>query len=292
MKQGRKETITTRIISTTFTVVALAVFKPFGLDAWQWQAYVHLVALGVIGVFICMITDTILKYVVKMPRSFKKGVEYIIRRNLWFQLINTPLVALGICLYRHFVLSDRVASNQFSLVNFLETLVIIAFCSFTIGLYWRFKFRSKYLAMELEETRLLNEELKKLSTSEIEKPGENPRPQDLTLTGTTNESVSLQIPHLLYIEAVGNYVKITHLLDDQVRTDMLRATMKQMEETLQGYPMIVRCHRAFLVNLGQVDQIISHSGTTQLLIKHCHESIPVSRSNMSQVRAAINNRQG
>ena len=292
MNQGRKETITSRIISTTFIVVALAVFKPFGLDAWQWQAYVHLVALGVIGVFICMITDTILKYVVKMPRSFKKGVEYIIRRNLWFQLINTPLVALGICLYRHFVLSDRVASNQFSLVNFLETLVIIAFCSFTIGLYWRFKFRSKYLAMELEETRLLNEELKKLSTSEIEKPGENPRPQDLTLTGTTNESVSLQIPHLLYIEAVGNYVKVTHLLDDQVRTDMLRATMKQMEETLQGYPMIVRCHRAFLVNLGQVEQIISHSGSTQLLIKHCNESIPVSRSNMSQVRAAINNRQG
>ena len=292
MKQGRKETITTRIISTTFTVVALAVFKPFGLDAWQWQAYVHLVALGVIGVFICMITDTILKYVVKMPRSFKKGVEYIIRRNLWFQLINTPLVALGICLYRHFVLSDRVASNQFSLVNFLETLVIIAFCSFTIGLYWRFKFRSKYLTMELEETRLLNEELKKLSTSEIEKPGENPRPQDLTLTGTTNESVSLQISHLLFIEAVGNYVKVNHLCNDQVRTDMLRATMKQMEETLQGYPMIVRCHRAFLVNLGQVEQIISHSGSTQLLIKHCNESIPVSRSNMSQVRAAINNRQG
>ena len=292
MKQGRIETITTRIISTTFTVVALAVFKPFGLDAWQWQAYVHLVALGVIGVFICMITDTILKYVVKMPRSFKKGVEYIIRRNLWFQLINTPLVALGICLYRHFVLSDRVASNQFSLVNFLETLVIIAFCSFTIGLYWRFKFRSKYLAMELEETRLLNEELKKLSTNEIEKPGENPRPQDLTLTGTTNESVSLQIPHLLYIEAVGNYVKVNHLRDDQVHTDMLRATMKQMEETLQGYSMIVRCHRAFLVNLGQVEQIISHSGSTQLLIKHCNESIPVSRSNMSQVRAAINNRQG
>ena len=278
MKQGRKETITTRIISTTFIVVALAVFKPFGLDAWQWQAYVHLVALGVIGFFICMLTDIILKYVVKMPRSFKKGVEYIIRRNLWFQLINTPLVALGICLYRHFVLSDRIEGNQLSLVNFLETLAIIAFCSFAIGLYWRFKYRSKYLAMELEETRLLNEELKKMQEERVE---------ELTLTGTTNESVTLQISHLLFIEAVGNYVKVSHLRDDQVHTDMLRATMKQMEETLQGYPMIVRCHRAFLVNLGQVEQIVSHSGSTQLLIKHCHESLPVSRSNMSQVRAAI-----
>ena len=278
MKQGRIETITTRIISTTFMVVALAVFKPFGLDAWQWQAYVHLVALGVIGFSICMITDIILKYVIKMPRSFKKGAEYIIRRNLWFQLINTPLVALGICLYRHFVLSNRIEGNQLSLVNFLETLAIIAFCSFAIGLYWRFKYRSKYLAMELEETRLLNEELKKMQEERVE---------ELTLTGTTNESVTLQISHLLFMEAVGNYVKVSHLRDDQVHTDMLRATMKQMEETLQGYPMIVRCHRAFLVNLGQVEQIVSHSGSTQLLIKHCHESLPVSRSNMSQVRAAI-----
>ena len=278
MKQGRIETITTRIISTTFMVVALAVFKPFGLDAWQWQAYVHLVALGVIGFSICMITDIILKYVIKMPRSFKMGAEYIIRRNLWFQFINTPLVALGICLYRHFVLSNRIEGNQLSLVNFLETLAIIAFCSFAIGLYWRFKYRSKYLAMELEETRLLNEELKKMQEERVE---------ELTLTGTTNESVTLQISHLLFIEAVGNYVKVSHLRDDQVHTDMLRATMKQMEETLQGYPMIVRCHRAFLVNLGQVEQIVSHSGSTQLLIKHCHESLPVSRSNMSQVRAAI-----
>ena len=278
MKQGRIETITTRIISTTFMVVALAVFKPFGLDAWQWQAYVHLVALGVIGFSICMITDIILKYVIKMPRSFKKGAEYIIRRNLWFQFINTPLVALGICLYRHFVLSDRIEGNQLSLVNFLETLAIIAFCSFAVGLYWRFKYRSKYLAMELEETRLLNEELKKMQEERVE---------ELTLTGTTNESVTLQISHLLFMEAVGNYVKVSHLRDDQVHTDMLRATMKQMEETLQGYPMIVRCHRAFLVNLGQVEQIVSHSGSTLLLIKHCHESLPVSRSNMSQVRAAI-----
>jgi DNA-binding LytR/AlgR family response regulator len=312
MKQGRLETITTRIISTTFTVVALAVFKPFGLDAWQWQGYVHLMALGVIGFSICMITDMILKYVVHMPRSFKKGVEYIIRRNLCFQLINTPLVALGICLYRHFVLSGRAEGNQFSVVNFLETLVIIAFCSFAIGLYWRFKFRSKYLAMELEETRLLNEELKEMQEklmqnaaavvadakpdkqesekspmNEEEKPSEKPLRQELTLTGTTNESVTLQVSDLLYIEAVGNYVKVCHLRDGQVHTDMLRATMKQMDETLNGYPMIVRCHRAFLVNLAQVEQIVSHSGSTKLLIRHSSESLPVSRSNMAQVKAAI-----
>ena len=66
MKQGRKETITTRIISTTFMVVALAVFKPFGLEAWQWQAYVHLAAFWVIGFSIYMLTDIILKEALKL----------------------------------------------------------------------------------------------------------------------------------------------------------------------------------------------------------------------------------
>ncbi len=121
------------------------------------------------------------------------------------------------------------------------------------------------------------------------KPSKNPRPQELTLTGTTNESVTLQISCLLYIEAVGNYVKVCHLRNGQVRTDMLRATMKQMEETLQGYPMIVRCHRAFIVNLDQVEQIVARQGSMQLIIKHSHDSIPVSRSNVSQIRDAIKN---
>ena len=293
MDKSHKETISIRFISTTFMILAIAIFKPFGLEVGQWQTFLHLLCLFVLGLFSCFITEVILRYIVRMPRSYERGINYIISRNLRFQLINTPLVALFICLYRHFVMSGLVESNRLSLSNYLETLAIIAFLSFAIGLYWRFKFRSKYLAMELEETRLLNEELKKMQEpedplpNEVEKPSEKPLPQELTLTGTTNESVMLQISHLLYIEAVGNYVKVCHLRSDEVRTDMLRATMKQMEETLHDYPMIVRCHRAFLVNLGQVEQIVSHSGSTQLLIKHCHESLPVSRSNMAQVRAAI-----
>ena len=309
MSQGQKDTITTRIISTVFTVLALAVFKPFGLEAWQWMAYVHLLAFGVLGLTACAVTEAILKFIVRKPRSYEQGVDYIIKRNLWFQLINTPLVAILICLYRHFAMSNTVQGNVLSWSNFFETLIIIAFCSFAIGLYWRFKFRSRYLAIELEETRLLNEQLQRLQqeaeqraqaaasavtdtvTGDESQPDASiaPLPQVVTLAGTTSESVSLQISHLLYIEAVGNYVKVYHLHEGQVQTDMLRATSKQMEEDLKAYPVIVRCHRAFLVNLGQVEQIISRSGSMQLLIKHCQESIPVSRSNMAQVKQAICN---
>ena len=247
-------------------IMAIAIFKPFGLEGGQWQSYLHLICLFVLGLFSCFTTEVILRYMLHMPRSCERGINYIISRNLRFQIINTPLVALFICLYRHFMMSHLLKSNQLSLSNYLETLAIIAFLSFAIGLYWRFKFRNKYLTMELEETMLLNEELKKMQEAEhllpdeVEKADEKCLQQELILTGTTNESVTLQISHLLFIESVGNYVKVCHLRKGQVHTDMLRATMKQMGETLKGYPMIVRCHRAFLVNLGQVEQIISGTG--------------------------------
>lgn len=307
MKQGRRETLSVRVISSAFTILALAIFKPFGLETWQWQAWIHLLMLFVLGVICCMVTEAVLKYIVRKPRSTERGVSYIIHRNLWFQFINTPLVALTICLYRHYVLSDRVESNLLSWSNFLETLAIIAFLSFAIGLYWRFKYRSRFLAAELEETRLLNEQLQKMQQSEEKlQQSEKSEKQDaalvedqhqehsplnlagnITLTGNTNETVTLDITQLLYVEAVGNYVKVYYLRDGQVRNDMLRATSKQIEDELQHYAMIVRCHRAFLVNLVQVDQIISKAGSMQLLIKHSHESIPVSRSNMAQVKEAI-----
>ena len=317
MSQGQKDTITTRIVSIVFTVLALAIFKPFGLDAWQWMAWVHLLAMGLMGIISCTVTEGILKYVLKKPRSYDHGVDYIIRRNLLFQLINTPLVSLLICLYRHFAMSAMVPGNVLSWSNFFETLLSIAFCSFAIGLYWRFKFRSRYLAAELEETRLLNEQLQLLQQEETRRSAtqshenqtvaadepshvsipaeENVQdtvapermPSTVVLRGNTSETTTVHIPDLLYIEAVGNYVKIYQLRYGQVHNDMLRATSKQMEEDLSSYPMIVRCHRAFLVNLQQVERIISQAGTMQLLIKHCNESLPVSRSNMAQVKETI-----
>ena len=291
MNQGHKKTISTRFISTAFMVLAIAIFKPFGLEVWQWQAYFHLMALFALGLFSCFLTEVILKYLVAMPRSYDRGVGYIISRNLRFQFINTPLVSLLICLYRHFVMSSMTEGNKLSWGNYLETLLIIAFLSFAIGLYWRFKFRSRYLAAELEEIRQLNEQLKKLQTSsqepQIVEEGSTPQNLQITLEGNTNESITLDISDLLYIEAVGNYVKVCQLQDNQVYTNMLRATMKQMEDALLAYPMIVRCHRAFMVNLSQVEQISSNSRAMQLVMRHSNDAIPVSRSNVSKLKELL-----
>ena len=283
ISKDKRDSLTVRVISAAFVALALAIFKPFGLDAMQWQAYLHLLVIWVIGVGVCIVTDSILTFLFRMPSTTQKGVSYIIHRNLWFQLLNTPLIALAICLYRHFVLSSSVEGNLLSWGNYLETLIIIAFCSFVIGLYWRFRFRSKYLAAELEEVRQLNDQLSKVKEEDSVAEGGT-----VTLAGTTSESITLAVDDLLYIESVGNYVKVCYLnADRKPALQMLRATSKQMEETLKEYPMMVRCHRAFLVNLQQVEKIVSLSGTMQLKMKHTGDTLPVSRSNTAQIKATF-----
>ena len=69
-----------------------------------------------------------------------------------------------------------------------------------------------------------------------------------------------------------------------LRSDILRATSKQMEETQHAYPMIVRSLRAFIVNIGQVEHIVLKSGSMQLVMKYNHDAIPVSRSNTAAIK--------
>ena len=309
MTNGKKEVLKVRIVSVSFFVFSMAIFKPFGLGAWQWKACIHLVALWLLGFLVCLVSEAMVEYLFRMPHTNERGVEYIIRRNLRFQVVNTLLVSLMVCLYRHFMLSSRIEGNRLSWANFLDTLGIVAFSSFAIGIYWRFKFRSRYLKSELEETRQFNEQLQKLHqmaeqraknvetslaadaavvSDEAQQSSAPSQPADeITLSGSTSESVTLSIQNLLYVEAVGNYVKVFQWHDGRQQVDMLRTTSKLVEETLAAYPMIVRCHRAFIVNLCQVDEIISKGGAMQLVIKHCNDALPVSRSNMAGIKEAV-----
>ena len=178
-------------------------------------------------------------------------------------------------------------SRQRQLIFFL--LLTLSLVGIIIVLFALVRHRKKLLVEKEKEMLQLNELLAKLQQTKEEQPktAEKQLSSAIVLTGNTSEIVNLEIAHLLYIEAVGNYVKVYRSCDGKVKIDMLRATLKQVEDDLRTYPTVVRCHRAFLVNLNQVERIESHANSTQLLIKYCNDHLPVSRSNMAQVKAAI-----
>ena len=78
-----------RVISVCIAVLALAAFQPFGLPLFGWMRFVHLLALGVVGVLSCGITEVLIM-LLGYGRSMDKGIKYLVRRNQLFALVNTP----------------------------------------------------------------------------------------------------------------------------------------------------------------------------------------------------------
>lgn len=160
--------------------------------------------------------------------------------------------------------------------------------------------RNLVLARNLREATELNACLKHTgrSVAVAEKRDAAAGSSHLVFAGATKEVLEMEAADFLYAEAEGNYVKITFRpagqdnapasegADKEVRKT-LRITMKQMEQAVEGCPFIVRCHRAFLVNVGRVTDVSGNSQGYRLRLEGCRDEVPVSRAYAKQVRTMI-----
>ena len=111
----------------------------------------------------------------------------------------------------------------------------------------------------------------------------------LTFCGNTKECLSLKSSDFLYAESDGNYIRLNYLLagDGKMSRKLLRLTMKQAEEITATCPDIMRCHRAFLVNVDKVVKVTGNSQGLRLRLEGCTDEVPVSRVYVKQVKTKL-----
>ena len=102
----------------------------------------------------------------------------------------------------------------------------------------------------------------------------------------------MEAGHFLYAEAEGNYIKVNYRSagSGKIVQKLLRLTMKQAEEAMAACPFIIRCHRAFLVNVRQVVKVDGNSQGYRLRLEGCEEEVPVSRAYSKEVKRLIENK--
>ena len=139
------------------------------------------------------------------------------------------------------------------------------------------------LARNLREAQEMN-----LRLSEKHEVEQSPSSQ-LFFSGGMKESLEIDARSFLYAEAEGNYVCLHYLSpkDNRPVSKLLRLTMKQAEAAIASAPFIVRCHRAFLVNLHQVTKLEGNSQGYRLRLEGCVDEVPVSRGYAKEVKALL-----
>ena len=143
--------------------------------------------------------------------------------------------------------------------------------------------RNIRLARNLREATELN-----LRLSQKPEAEETP-PATLVFSGGTKEMLEMDARSFLYAESEGNYVRLHYLSpkDNRPVSKILRLTMKQAEALVASAPFIVRCHRAFLVNLHQVSKVDGNSQGYRLRLEGCAEEVPVSRGYAKEIKERL-----
>lgn len=97
-----------------------------------------------------------------------------------------------------------------------------------------------------------------------------------------NEELGFYPGEFIYAESDGNYVNFYLNRNNQIKKEVIRNSINNIEEQLTGIPYLVRTHRAFIVNL---KKILVKKGNTlgyRLKLSGIDQEIPVSRNNTNR----------
>jgi hypothetical protein len=207
-----------------------------------------------------------------LPMLFKRFFD----KNRWtkgkylvFCVIITLTIGVANSFYNVWVgkmLSYEKRSYPFYLYVNIVTAFMVGIVPSAVG-YFRIK--NHRLHLDLQEKEIQN----RLLTARTQTNGLYDD-KLVALHGHTKESVTLYPHELIYLESSGNYIHIHYLINGKDAQKTIRATLLQMEEQLSDYPFIVRCHRAFMVNI----RMIEKTKGFRILLKASETEIPVSKS--------------
>lgn len=89
------------------------------------------------------------------------------------------------------------------------------------------------------------------------------------------EKIMILTDDILYLTSEDNYVEIFYLSGSSIKSEILRNTLKNIEEQLPENSDLHRCHRSYMVNFRQITKLHGKNRKLLLTLKEGLE-IPVS----------------
>ncbi len=204
---------------------------------------------------------------------FKK---YVLKWKLYYEfftyLVMVLLIGLGNYFLRFIIYQNP---NNKSLQAFSDEIIhaiLVGFLFFGgFVLYNRFLVLTKFQSSESKTAKALT-----------------PIPLSIDLPHE-EEAFIISLDQFLFAKAEGNYVEF-YLKDGQnVRKELKRCTLKNINDQLKGTSHLVKTHRAFFVNTYYVNKVKGNAQGYQLNFEGIDFIVPVSRNQIEAFKRVMNN---
>lgn len=235
-----------------FSVIFLNIFVPFNINRWFSDSaliqFLRLSSFGVVVSLVLLITQFPLRALFKINRFTTKTF------SLWL-LIEILLISLVyIFLYGN------------PLGNFVNDFIFSLKYTF-LGICLPYSFVLVIIHYKNRHPEILPKKEKTVKTLE----------NNLIVFRDENEKIRFSaLPaDVLMLESTDNYVTVFYLFNGKLQRNLLRNTLKNMEETMISNGFI-RCHRSYMVNTQNIAFVQKEGKKMIIRLKHFDKSIPVS----------------
>ena len=259
------------ILVGVFVCVFLYIIRPFEFTEYQSKPIWVCVNFGLVTTVSIIVFELFGQYILKLQKDIPSWTF-----GKWIIDSIFLILFIGVCNYILFGLLTNW--QHFSLMSLFamltDTLIIGIFPIVFFGMVNQIR--------ALKQNQTIAEDIQSTIVPTIKK-------ETTVMLNSHNgsQTLQLQIHDLLYLESMQNYVVVHYLREEKVTKEIIRNTLKEMENQLQDTAM-VRCHRSFVVNSSLIKKVEGNAQGLRLTLRDLpNNQIPVSRKYISTLKTLI-----
>ncbi len=249
-----------------FIYLFLLIFQPFGIDEVIGNKSIYLLGFGIITTLVLLFNYSALPAV--FPKYFDLD-KWKIKNQIVFILLNIAEIALLNYLYDSTVGYGN--PYQHSLFYFVLITVSVGFLPVVLLVFTTELFLSK------KHQRTASEFNSKIQYEKESHKADSNTAIEI-ISESKSENFTINEDDLVFIKSEDNYCKPYYRTNDEIKNQLLRITLKNIEEQLKPFPDFIRIHRSYLVNKKQISRITGNARAYYLHFEGCEETVPISRS--------------
>jgi hypothetical protein len=264
-----------------FVYLFLAFFEPFGIDeipaSWIKQGY--LLGYGLITGGIMFISTLVLPGI-KAFNSYFDESRWTLGRHLAFSSLNILCIAVANFIYSIAVFGFELSWE--SLIFFLIATGALGIFPVTMMVLVK---HNHLLRKNLEEAKQLQADLK---IHEQHQELSQIHQEALKLMDENGQLlIAIDPEQLLCVIADDNYLDLYLTEGQKTKKHTLRYTLSKLEQNCSTWPNLVRCHRKYLINLNQLEEVSGNAQGLRLRLKNLSSEVPVSRAMVPLIRQRL-----
>ncbi|HRS53615.1 MAG TPA: LytTR family DNA-binding domain-containing protein [Bacteroidales bacterium] len=216
-------------------LVYLFVFQPIEINLLSKKNFFYLGAGLTLSTFTVLTINLII-----IPSLFKKQfVKWTIKKEIiWNLLILLSISTCDFFFYTHLFGIINIRYSDISNILLLGLLPVAILIIIN---------QNRLLKKHLKEAKYINQKL-------IDKK----RKEDKLVhfeSDYKKDNLIIRADSIILIKAADNYVEVFYESEGIVKKQLIRMTLKKVEQLLSEYDYLIRSHRSYIVNIHQIKEI-------------------------------------